>query len=214
MKKKNYDGMGAEECRDLNWVELSEKLDAKDGSAGMVDAISYSDPEADTIVNETISQIVTEDYLKVDTSDMDGVRAAVDSFYAYEKKKPARKRRQEVAPEADPEQAIRKSVDEKIIIRSEELKKKRAKSSQKDAAGHKKSNAVKSSSGKSSEASRKKTAKTAVTDDSFRHAKGLEKYRKMGILPTKKDGPSDFREKSANWRYDNVPEAAVTDESI
>ena len=47
MKKKNYDGMGAEECRDLNWVELSEKLDAKDGSAGMVDAISYSDPEDD-----------------------------------------------------------------------------------------------------------------------------------------------------------------------
>ena len=202
--------MGAEECRDLNWVELSEKLDAKDGSAGMVDAISYSDPEADTIVNETISQIVTEDYLKVDTSDMDGVRAAVDSFYAYEKKKPARKKRQEVAPEADPEQAIRKSVDEKIIIRSEELKKKRAKSSQKDAA-HKKGAVAKTSSKKSAGTSREKTA---VTDDSFRHAKGLEKYRKMGILPTKKNGPSDFRKKSANWRYDGVPEAAVTDEAI
>ena len=41
MKKKNYDGRMAEECSELNWVELSEKLE----------------DESSSIVNETISQI-------------------------------------------------------------------------------------------------------------------------------------------------------------
>ncbi|MBQ6575138.1 MAG: hypothetical protein IJL90_03415 [Lachnospiraceae bacterium] len=36
----------------------------------------------------------------------------------------------------------------------------------------------------------------------------------MGILPTKKDGPSDFRKKSANWRYEEVKKAQITDEAI
>ena len=75
MKKNKFDGRGAEECSNLNWVELSEEL------------------ESSAIVNETLSQIVSED-LKVDTSDMDGVREAVESFYAYEKK-PGTKRKSE-----------------------------------------------------------------------------------------------------------------------
>jgi len=153
-------------------------------------------PESNAIVNETISQIVSEDYLKVDTSDLDGVRAAVDSFYAYEKK-PSKKKASSARNE-DPEQAIRKSVDEKIIIRSEELKKKRK------SAGKPKSRGT----------AKRKTARSVHSNDSFRHAKGLEKYRKMGVLPTKKDGPSEFRKKSADWRYDNVSKAPVTDEAI
>ncbi|MBO4890660.1 MAG: hypothetical protein J5574_06675, partial [Lachnospiraceae bacterium] len=190
MKKKNYDGRMAEECNELNWVELSEKLES----------------ESSSIVNETLSQIASED-LKVDTSDMDGVRAAVDSFYAFDKK-PAKKKKKPAATTApvsdDPEQAIRRSVDEKIIIRSEELKKKR-KSASKSKSEH--AATVPKKKGK-------KHAASAQPNDSFRHAKGLDKYRKMGILPTKKDGPSAFRKKSANWRYDNVPEAPVTDEAI
>jgi GH25 family lysozyme M1 (1,4-beta-N-acetylmuramidase) len=194
MKKNNYDGRGAEECSKLDWVELSEEL------------------ESSAIVNETLSQIVSED-LKVDTSDMDGVREAVESFYAYEKK-PAGKRKPEEngelpREEIDEEQAIRKSVDEKIIIRSEELKKKR-KSEIKSRRTQKSDKATVSSKKKSKSAAKA----TKVSDDSFRHAKGLDKYRKMGILPTKKNGPSDFRKKSANWRYDNVPKADITDEAI
>ena len=180
MKKTNYDGKGAEQCKELDWGSLSEKLE-----------------------NETITQIVSEDYLKVDTSDMDGVKAAVDSFYAYDKK-PARKAKQNA--QEDPEQMIRRSVDEKIIIRSEELKNKR-----------KSSNKPRSEKlDKAIASAKKRRNRNAVThtDDSFRHAKGLEKYRKMGILPTKKDGPSAFRKDSANWRYDNVPKAAITDEAI
>ncbi|MBQ6575137.1 MAG: hypothetical protein IJL90_03410 [Lachnospiraceae bacterium] len=112
MKKQKFDGRGAEECKSLDWVEMSMK--AHEGGS-------------DAIVNETISQIVSEDYLKVDTSDLDGVREAVDSFYAYEKKKKSSsaKKANTNPPVEDREQAIRKSVDEKIIIRSEELKHKR-----------------------------------------------------------------------------------------
>ncbi len=189
MKKKNYDTMTSEERRELDWVELSEKLNADDGSAGMVDSMRFSEPDVSNIVNETISQIASED-LKVDTSDMDGVKAAVNSFYAYDKK-PAKKKK--MSP-----------VDEKIIIRSEELKKKR-KSSDKPKSSQAAATPKKKVKGR---------ADHVPADDSFRHAKGLEKYRKMGILPTKKDGPSDFRKKSANWRYDDVPKAAVTDEAI
>ena len=113
-KKDSASGRKAEECKELNWVELSEKFDAKDKTE-------------DAIVGETISQIVTQDCLKVDTSDMDGVKAAVDSFYAYDRKQTAKKqaRPKQEPVSSDLEQSIRKSVDEKIIIRSEELKKKR-----------------------------------------------------------------------------------------
>ena len=197
MKKNKFDGRGAEECSELNWVELSEEL------------------ESSAIVNETLSQIVSED-LKVDTSDMDGVREAVESFYAYEKK-PGGKRKSEEnrkLPEngIDDEQAIRKSVDEKIIIRSEELKKKRKSGTKSDTKSAKVNKADKTvvSSKKKSKAAKGKS----VPSDSFRRTKGLDKYRKMGILPTRKDGPSDFRKKSANWRYDNVPKAEVTDTAI
>ncbi len=197
MKKNKFDGRGAEECSNLNWVELSEEL------------------ESSAIVNETLSQIVSED-LKVDTSDMDGVREAVESFYAYEKK-PGTKRKSEdykKLPEngIDDEQAIRKSVDEKIIIRSEELKKKRKskiKPGTKSEAKRRPDKAAAPSKKKS-----KATKNAAVPSDSFRRTKGLDKYRKMGILPTKKNGPSDFRKKSANWRYDDVPKAEITDAAI
>ena len=183
MKKEKFDGRGAEECKSIDWVEMS---------------INTQDSGSDAIVNETISQIVSEEYLKVDTSDMDGVREAVDSFYAYEKKKPSAKKRANTNPPADdPEQAIRRSVDEKIIIRSEELKHKR-----------------KSASSAASKGRKPKRPLPPPRSDSFRHAKGLDKYRKMGILPTKKNGPSDFRKKSADWKYDDVKKAAVTDEAI
>ncbi len=165
-------------------------------------------PESKDIVNETISQIVSEDYLKVDTSDMDGVRAAVDSFYAYEKK-PGKKKAMAQEP-LDPEQAIRKSVDEKIIIRSEELKKKRKTAKKPGSAGKAGSQAVSAKTRKPG----KKRAAASARRDSFRHAKGLEKYRKMGVLPTKKNGPSEFRKKSADWRYEDVAKAPVTDEAI
>ncbi len=173
MKKNIRDGKTSEECSQLNWVELSEKLDSKDDSK---------------IVSQTLSQIASED-LKVDTSDMDGVREAVNSFYAYDKK-PAKKK---MSP-----------VDEKIIIRSEELKKKRKSPGQ-------------AASGRTTAPTTKKSSKKrreVPSDDSFRHVKGLDKYRKMGVLPTKKNGPSQFRKQSANWRYDNVKPAAVTDEAI
>ncbi len=197
MKKKNYDGKGAEQCRELDWVELSQKLETKDDPTEI----------GGSIVNETISQIVSEDYLKVDTSDMDGVKAAVDSFYAYDKK-PAAKRAASLSVEEDPEAKIRRSVDEKIIIRSEELKGKR-KSSNKP-----RSEKLDKAIEKAKKRRNRNLAVPEQTDDSFRHAKGLEKYRKMGILPTKKDGPSAFRKDSANWRYEGVKEAAITDEAI
>ena len=186
-KKDSASGRNAEECKELNWVELSEKFDAKDKTE-------------DAIVGETISQIVTQDCLKVDTSDMDGVKAAVDSFYAYDRKQTAKKqaRPKQEPVSSDLEQSIRKSVDEKIIIRSEELKKKRkapTKKTKKKAEAAKKAEAVK-------------------TDDSFRHKTGLDKYRRMGVLPTKKNGPSAFRKKSAEWRFKDTPKAAVTDEAI
>ena len=125
---------------------------------------------------------------------MDGVKAAVNSFYAYDRKQTAKKpARPKIDPPAeDLEQSIRKSVDEKIIIRSEELKKKRKPQPKKG----------------------KKAAVEAKTDDSFRYKKGLDKYRRMGVLPTKKNGPSAFRKKSAKWRFDDTPKAAVTDEAI
>ena len=88
-------------------MELSEKIDAKEES---------------NIVQETLSQIASEE-MKVDTSDMDGVRAAVDSFYAYDKK-PVKKKKKKTP-----------SGEEKIIIKSDELKHKR-KSSGKSAPRH------------------------------------------------------------------------------
>lgn len=206
MKKKHPNGKGAEECRSLDWVELSKKLD----SGETVDA-GDKEPGSDAIVSETISQIVSEDYLKVDTSDMDGVRAAVDSFYAYDKKAVKKKAAKLPDADEDPQQAIKRSVDEKIIIRSEELKKKRREAVKKNTttpAKKKTQNAAAKPAGK------KGSKKSVPADDAFRHSKGLEKYRKMGILPTKKDGPSEYRKKAANWRYDDVPEAAVSDEAI
>ena len=186
MKKKNYDGRGAAERQELDWVELSQKLENKDEIGG-------------SIVNETISQIVSEDYLKVDTSDMDGVKDAVDRFYAYGRKGSS------AASEED-EQIIRRSVDEKIIIRSEELKKNRKSSS--------KSRSEKLDKAIATAKKRRDRNGSTRSDDSFRHAKGLDKYKKLGILPTRKDGPSQFRKDAANWRYDDVPEAAITDEAI
>ena len=146
----------------------------------------------------------------MDTSDLDGVREAVDSFYAYEKKKKSSsaKKANTNPPVEDREQAIRKSVDEKIIIRSEELKHKR-KSADRSKAVPEKAAVSSSTKGK-----KKKRPLPPPGSDSFRHAKGLDKYRKMGILPTKKDGPSDFRKKSANWRYEEVKKAQITDEAI
>ncbi len=190
--KKNYDGRGAAERQELDWVELSRKLENKDEMGG-------------SIVNETISQIVSEDYLKVDTSDMDGVKDAVDRFYAYGKKPGAGKTGSSAAGEED-EQIIRRSVDEKIIIRSEELKKNRKSSS--------KSRSEKLDKAIATAKKRRDRNGSTRSDDSFRHAKGLDKYRKLGILPTRKDGPSEFRKDAANWRYDDVPEAAITDEAI
>ena len=204
MKKIKSDGRGAGEFPELNWVELSEKLNAEGEAAGDASLAEGAEPEAGAIVSETLSQIVSEG-LKVDTSDMDGVREAVESFYAYENK-PVKGKKASAQQEED-EQAIRKSVDEKIIIRSEELKKKR-KPANKSAGKKKTPGAATPAAAKS-----KSKGREVRSDASFRQAKGLEKYRKMGILPTKKDGPSDFRKKSAKWRYDDVPEAAVADGS-
>ena len=108
-------------------------------------------------------------------------------------------------------------MDEKIIIRSEELKKKRKSAAAKSSAPAGKASSQGKKPVKKSSASSKAKAvpnESTSTDDSFRYVKGLDKYRKMGILPTKKDGPSDFRKKSANWRYDDVQKAAITDEDI
>ena len=196
MKKNRYDGRGAEQNTQIDWMQLSETMSREErGYAGR-----GNEPGSDDIVNETISQIVSEG-LKVDTSDLDGVREAVDAFYAYDRPK-KKKKKPAAPPEEDPEQAIRRSVDEKIIIRSEELKHKRK------SAGKSRHDAVIEHTGKK----KKKHAGPTHQSDSFRRAKGLEKYRKAGILPTKKDGPSEFRKESAKWRYDNVPKAEITDE--
>jgi hypothetical protein len=95
MKKKEHEKNRVEEREQLDWVELSEKLDAKDGSAGMVDTIRFNidinEPDPGAIVNETISQIVSEEYLKVDTSDANVAKDPVDTFYAYDKKRAKKK---------------------------------------------------------------------------------------------------------------------------
>ncbi|MCR5591836.1 MAG: hypothetical protein K6F73_09940 [Lachnospiraceae bacterium] len=206
MKKTRYDGRGAEQNTQMDWVQLSEQMDRSEGKKRSGYPAGRNEPGSDDIVNETISQIVSEG-LKVDTSDLDGVKDAVDAFYAYDrpkkKKNPVPVAAEEPEmPADDPEAAIRRSVDEKIIIRSEELKKKR-KSAGKTAA--------KSTHEPSSVKKKKKHAGPTHQSDSFRHKKGLEKYRKAGILPTKKDGPSEFRKESAKWRYDSVPKAEMDD---
>ena len=64
MKKKRHERNHVEEHVQLDWVELSEKLNARDGSAGMADKVKperdRNEPEPGAIVNETISQIVSE----------------------------------------------------------------------------------------------------------------------------------------------------------
>ncbi|MBR6159572.1 MAG: hypothetical protein IKQ40_04650, partial [Lachnospiraceae bacterium] len=252
MKKKGHERKQVEEHVQLDWVELSEKLNAKDGSAGMLDKMRFerdtNEPEPGAIVNETISQIVSEEYLKVNTEDTvkDTSKDPGDPFYAYDKKR-AKKKKEIAASKAaakpksasslktgtgskstassktgtgsksaassktgtkpkksvktrsdeDRDEAIRKSVDEKIIIRSEELKKKRR------SAG--KSKAEKAQSAPEKTSAVKEGVNTIRPEEAFRHTKGLEKFRKMGVLPTKGEGPSEFRKASANWQYDNIP---------
>lgn len=183
MKKDKFDGRGAEECKELDWVDLSESLNAQDG------IITQTDNEWDIpVVDETKSRIDAEN-LRVDTSDFGEVNEAVKDI--------------DVA--SDQEQAIRKSVDEKIIIRSKELKDKRE--------GNKKSskNSKNSKSSKASGNTGKEKEEPVVN---YRTQKGLDKYRKMGVLPTKTDGPTQFRKESANWRDEETPKAEVTDEAI
>jgi len=104
-------------------------------------------------------------------------------------------------PQLD-EESIRKSVDEKIIIKSEELKGKRDKG--------------------------KKQVKVRVPKEdagvntAYRDKKGLDKYKKLGELPSRTDSktrkkenaPSQFRKNSADWRYEGTPKADVTDQAI
>lgn len=247
MKKEKFDGRGAAECQGLDWVDLSESLNAQDG----VITDSGNDWEH-SVVNETISQIVAEDCLKVDTSDMDEVREAVKDLEITDLEQadipvgkassrrnvPASSKRSTQAPSrkgaqasstksskaaanksdkavsdkkarssrvnSDEEKAIRQSVDDKIIIRSKELKEKRESASAKSAS--KKSSKVSGSS--------KSSPKAKDEQVSFRTQKGLDKYRKMGVLPSKKNGPTQFRQDSSNWRDDDTYKAEVTDEAI
>ncbi|MCR5687520.1 MAG: hypothetical protein K6G58_05825, partial [Lachnospiraceae bacterium] len=208
MKKNRYDGRGAEKNTSIDWVEFSEKMNSDDRDTGYKSPADRNEPGSSDIVNETISQIVSEEYLKVDTSDLEGVRDAVDAFYAYDRPKVKKKK---------------KKPEEKVIIRSDELK---AGGASSDKAAHpakRRSSAESKAPSKGTAAAasgrrtahlgrKKKHAGPAPASESFRHAKGLEKYRKLGILPTKKDGPSEFRKESAKWRYDDVPKAEVNDD--
>ena len=251
MKKEKFDGRGAAECQGLDWVDLSESLNAQDGMI-----TNNGNDWEHSLVSETVSQIVAEDCLKVDTSDMDEVKEAVKDI------KPAMDRPLRSAPKSsapkssapkssapkssaakssvpknsapksspaksgsaknspaknspvrssrvnpDEEKAIRQSVDDKIIIRSKELEKKRN-----SAAGK---TASKKSTKSSKDLSSSKTSPNAKDEQvSFRTQKGLDKYRKMGVLPSKKNGPTQFRKDSSNWRDEDTNKAEVTDEAI
>lgn len=224
MKKEKFDGRDAAQCQDLDWVDLSESLNAEDG----VITASENDWEH-SVVNETISQIVAEDCLKVDTSDMDKVSDAVRDIPTA-KDRPVRKTENKVKANSgnkpseaknanksndsrsyrvnpEEEKAIRQSVDDKIIIRSKELREKRDLASGKSVS-------KKSASSKKTSGSKSQSAKARDEQVSFRSQKGLDKYRKMGVLPSKKNGPTQFRKDSSKWRDDDTYKAEVTDEAI
>lgn len=98
------------------------------------------------------------------------------------------------------EDAIRQSVDDKIVIRSEELKAKRAKNDDKKV-----------------KIRVKKEDKKEIPSEArvHRSKSKINQYKNLGTIPSKKKTePSKFRKQSANWRYGGVNKEAVSDEEI
>lgn len=207
MKKQKFNGREAEECRAVDWsavsvdIEKKGKSRKKDEYKWDIDDVEESwsidfddegrriepstskkpkkpvdkDDLGSNIVTETLNQIAREGILRADGEFVTG--------------------------EIDAE-AIRKSVDDKIIIKAEELKeKKRPKKSNK---------AVKTQSNKNIKAQPNNDVKIRIKKDA-------DKYKKLGEVHAtskKKGGPSEFRKGSANWRYDNTPKADTNDADI
>lgn len=192
MKKKKFNGKGAEECISLDWTEISKEREAQK--------------------EEEIEAKVKEDDSKKDASGPIDAKKSNSSDKSVKTKSQNKKRKKKEdgfdiedvedgfdiefddngRVIGDKEVSIRKSVDEKIIIKSEELKRKR------------------SEKGFWSKFSKPKSSPTSVVTEeeqpNFRDKKGLDKYRKIGVLPSKSNGPSEFRVQSANWRDDAVSE--------
>lgn len=176
MKKEKFDGRDAAMCQGLDWVDLSESLNADDGQI----AEPENDLEHSVVKGNTAGKTKSADNSK-------------------------NSRSYRVNPEE--EKAIRQSVDDKIIIRSKELREKRKSSSGKPAP-------KKSTNSRKPSDSNNKPAKAREEQVSYRSQKGLDKYRKMGVLPSKKNGPTQFRKDSQQWRDDDTLKAGVTDEAI
>ena len=255
MKKgKQLNGRNAEECKAIDWADISEHLDKngapmpksakkkkkpkKDEYAWDIDdvdedwTIDFDDdgnlidntksasakkkesrkparqsaksvdkkPEKqdkkagdeleDSIVATTMKEIEEEEILKVDATDS-GSKA---------KKKSAS------LSEAD-EEAIRKSVDDKIIIRSEELKTKRNSKNK-----SKKSAKEKSDFDKEEERLDRLKEKESIIMASSRRK--VNKYTDAGKIVSDSENASEFRKKSLNWRYDGVDIAQTSDAEI
>lgn len=219
MKRDKFNGKGAEECTGVDWASFSDEvtigehpekkkeefdwnfsdsdsewpIDYDDhGRPIMNKKKAVADNFGDTIVTQTLAQIASEDEYKADGAFVTG---EIDAQAVAR----AAKRKEEIDAEA-----IRRSVDDKIVIRSDELRARRK------AAGGEKKVKIRVRKEEAKAAPAKKTAQKQIPKVNRNH----EKYKNTGVVLTKKKEPSQFRKDSANWRYDSTPKAAVTDEEI
>lgn len=182
-------------------------------SAGAVNKTPAMEELSQNIVNETLTEIAREGILKADgafvTGEIDAKAVA----------KAAQKTSQQGAPEpkkavSEPkkavskidERSIRKSVDDKIVIKSEELKGKRLSQN-----GKKVKIRVKKSDAKRN---REKDIELQNDVTASPYDVKINKYKNLGMVGTDVNEASKFRKQAANWRYDNVSKADTTDEQI
>ena len=229
MKRDKFNGKGAEECSAVDWSKYSDEVTIGDQPSKRKDefdwdfnnvktdytvkfdesgrqidntgriSITSEDEIGENIVSETLVQIASEDVYKADgafvTGEIDArkVNKAIRTSNAID------------------ERSIRQSVDDKIIIKSRELKDKRNADEAKKVKIRVKKDSVKNE--KNDIPSKKNHSKKAErSEKSSKSASG--KYKNLGTIPSGRKEPSKFRRESAKWRYDSVPKAAVTDEAI
>lgn len=229
MKRERFNGKGAEECSSIDWTKYSDEVTIGDQPAKKKDefdwdfnnvktdytvkfdesgrqidntgriSISSEDEIGENIVSETLAQIASEDVYKADGAFVTG---EID----------ARKINKAISESnAIDEESIRRSVDDKIIIKSRELKNKRSVDEAKKVKIRVKKDSAKAD--KNDVASKKpRTQRAEYSSKSTKSAAG--KYKNLGTIPSNKKEPSKFRRESAQWRYKNVPKAEVTDEAI
>lgn len=177
MRKQRFNGENAEECKELDWVELSLDLEE--------DKKTKSTVKSSKKKKSKKSKKKKEDY----SFDIEDVEGGFELEFDKEGN--------QLEKEAD----IRRSVDEKIIIQSEELKQRRGENGFNRFVSMFKRSKDENDAGFDDGES--------VSADDFN---GHDKYKDMGVLPPSADEASSFRQESANWRYDNTPNVDTSSE--